>query len=129
MGGMVAAIERGFPQMEIGNAAYRYQKEVESDEQIVVGVNKYIVEEEDPIPTLTVDPSVEQIQITNVQSIKSKRNQTKVDESLAALEACARTEENVMPKILDCVRNYASLGEISDVFRRTFGEYHDPKWL
>lgn len=129
MGGMIPAIEKGFPQKEIGNAAYTYQKQLETKEKIIVGVNKYIVEEEEPIPTLMLDENVETQQIENVKRVKAKRDNVLVKKRLDQLKKAAQGTENVMPHILDCVRAYASLGEICDVFRSVFGEYHDPKWL
>ncbi|MCB0308161.1 MAG: methylmalonyl-CoA mutase family protein [Bdellovibrionales bacterium] len=129
MGGMVDAIENGFPQREVGNSSYRYQQQVEKKEKIIVGINKYIVENEKPIPTLYVDEKVEQEQIENVKRIKSQRDQAKVKMYLEELKSAAKGSDNVMPHILNCVRAYGSLGEICDVFRDVFGEYHDPKWL
>ena len=129
MGGIIPAIEKGYPQREIGNAAYLYQQQLERKEKIIVGVNKYIVDGEKPIPTLAMDLESETIQIENVKRIKAKRDNQKVKEALTKLKEVAKTKENVMPHILHCVRNYGSLGEICDVFRETFGEYHDPKWL
>ncbi|HMQ10064.1 MAG TPA: methylmalonyl-CoA mutase family protein [Oligoflexia bacterium] len=129
MGGMIEAIEKGYPQREIGNSAYKFQRQVESGEKIVVGVNKYLVDEEEDIPTLVVAEKVEAEQIENVKRIKQKRDNAKVEESLRKLNAASKTQENLMPHIIEAVRNYASLGEICDVFRENFGEYHDPKWL
>ncbi|MCI5071950.1 methylmalonyl-CoA mutase family protein [bacterium] len=129
MGGMIEAIEKGYPQREIGNSAYKFQKQVERGEKTVVGVNKYLVDEEEDIPTLVVDEKVEAEQIENVKRIKQSRDNAKVEESLRNLNAASKTQENLMPYIIEAVRNYASLGEICDVFRENFGEYHDPKWL
>ncbi len=129
MGGMVEAIEKGFPQKEIGNASYKYQQQLEKKEKIIVGVNKYISAEQDPIPTLFVSDEVERIQIENVARIKSRRDNVLVKQGLERLKQAAKNKENTMPYILDCVRVYASLGEMCDVFRSVFGEYHDPKWL
>lgn len=129
MGGIIEAIEQGYPQREIGNSAYKYQQQVERKEKIIVGVNKYITDKDPPIPTLYVDEKVEKIQIENVKRIKAKRDNALVKQKLETLRAAARGKENLMPLIIDCVRAYGSLGEICDVFRDTFGEYHDPKWL
>lgn len=129
MGGIVEAIEKGFPQREIGNSAYKYQQQVERNEKIIVGINKYTVDNEKPIPTLYVDASVEEEQIKNVKKIKATRDSQKVKATLEALRVAAKGTEPLMPYILDCVRAYGSLGEICDVFRDVFGEYHDPKWL
>ena len=129
MGGIIPAIEKGYPQKEIGNAAYLYQQQLERKEKIIVGVNKYIEEEEEAIPTMYVDSAVEKDQIENVKRVKASRNQAEVKQRLDRLREAAKGTENVMPHILDCVRAYCSLGEMSDVFRSVFGEYHDPKWL
>ncbi len=129
MGGIIPAIEKGYPQREIGNAAYKYQQQVERKEKIIVGVNKYIAEDEEPMPTMYIDDKVEQTQIENVKRIKASRDNRLVKERLERLKTAAKTKENVMPHVVDAVRAYASLGEICDVFRSVFGEYHDPKWL
>lgn len=129
MGGIINAIEKGYPQREIGNSAYLFQQQLEKKEKIIVGVNKYIVEEEQSIPLLMMDENAESIQIENVKRIKAKRDNQKVKEALARLKVAAKGTENVMPHILNSVRAYGSLGEICDVFRDVFGEYHDPKWL
>jgi len=129
MGGIINAIEKGYPQREIGNSAYLFQQQLEKKEKIIVGVNKYVVEETTDIPILTVDEKAEEIQIENVKRIKATRNNQNVKAALARLKEAAKTKENVMPHILNAVREYGSLGEICDVFRDCFGEYHDPKWL
>lgn len=129
MGGIVAAIESGYPQKEIGNAAYKYQQQVEKKEKIIVGVNKYVTDEETPLPLLYVDDKVEKEQIENVKRIKAKRDNALVKKRLEELRVAAKGKDNVMPHILNAVRAYASLGEMCDVFRSVFGEYHDPKWL
>ncbi|MEZ4704963.1 MAG: methylmalonyl-CoA mutase family protein [Bdellovibrionota bacterium] len=129
MGGIIEAIEKGFPQKEIGNAAYLYQKQLESNEKIIVGINEYVETDEQPIPTMQLDPEVERIQIENVRRVKAKRDMAQVQKTLQTLEQAARGKDNVMPYIIDAVQSYASLGEICDVFREVFGEYHDPKWL
>lgn len=129
MGGIIEAIEKGYPQQEIGNASYKYQRQVEADEKIVVGINRYVDDTEQEVPILTIGEEVEKEQIQNVKKVKQERDQAKVDACLASLKEAAKGTENVMPYILDAVRAYASLGEICDVFRDTFGEYHDPKWL
>ena len=129
MGGIVAAIETGYPQKEIGNAAYRYQQQLERKEKIIVGINKYVVEEEKPIPILYIDEKVEAEQIANVKRVKASRDNTLVRKRLEELRSAAKGTDNVMPHILNCVRAYASLGEMCDVFRSVFGVYEDPKWL
>lgn len=129
MGGIIAAIEKGYPQREIGNSAYLFQQQLEKKEKIIVGVNKFVVEETTDIPILTVDEKAEEVQIANVKRIKASRNNENVKAALARLKTAAKSTENVMPHILNAVREYGSLGEICDVFRDCFGEYHDPKWL
>jgi methylmalonyl-CoA mutase, N-terminal domain len=130
MGGIVAAIETGYPQKEIGNSAYLYQQQLEKKEKIIVGVNRYVSEEpEKPLPTLYIDDDVEKTQIENVKRVKAKRDSKLVQKRLEELRGAAKTKENVLPHVLSCVRAYASLGEMCDVFRSVFGEYHDPKWL
>lgn len=129
MGGIIEAIEKGYPQQEIGNSSYKYQRQVEEGDKTVVGVNKYVDESEQDVPILTISDEVEKIQIENVQSVKAKRDQARVNNALENLKQAAKGTDNVMPFIIDAVREYASLGEICDVFRECFGEYHDPKWL
>ena len=125
MGGMARAIENGYIQKEIQDAAYRYQKEVESSERIVVGVNKFTVEEDAPKDLLRVDPKLRDVQISKLHTVKANRNQAAVDERLKALAEAAKGDANLMPLILDAVREYASLGEISNILRDEFGEYEE----
>ncbi len=129
LGGIIPAIEKGYPQKEIGNASYHYQQQLERDEKIVVGINKYVTDHDEPIPTLHIDEAVEKNQIESLKQVKSNRDQSQVNQKLAALKEAAQGTQNVMPFIIDAVRSYASLGEMCDVFREVFGEYHDPKWL
>lgn len=129
MGGIIEAIERGYPQQEIGNASYKYQKQLEVGDKVIVGINKYVDDSDQDIPTLMISDETEVEQIQNVKKIKASRNQSDVDQKLASLKEAAKSTDNVMPFIIDAVRSYASLGEICDVFRECFGEYHDPKWL
>ena len=126
MGGMVAAIERGYPQREIADAAYRYQKQLESGEKTIVGVNKYAVQEEKAISLLRIDSDVEEIQIERTRNVRDSRDQQKVNASLSSLRDAAGGTSNLMPFILDAVREYATLGEICDTLREVFGEYKDP---
>jgi len=125
MGGMLKAIERGFVQQEIQNAAYEYQQAVDQREAIVVGVNRFEVEEEKPIPTQKIDPALEPRQIERVRALRAKRDAGPWKIALDAVEATARTGENIMPKILTAVEAYATVGEISDAMRRVFGEYRE----
>jgi methylmalonyl-CoA mutase, N-terminal domain len=124
-GGMLRAIESGFVQGEIQKAAYEYQRAVERHEQIVVGVNEFVAEEDRSIPTLRIDPKIEQTQIARLQSLREKRNAPLVTAALAELSRRAATTENLVPAILKAVESLATVGEISDSLRRTFGEYQE----
>lgn len=123
LGGAPAAIEAGYIQQEIQESAYRYQQEVESGERIVVGVNKFQIEEPPRKDILKVDPAVEKFQKEKLAAVKANRNSQKVADTLAALRSAARSDANLMPPILDAVRAYATLGEICGVLREEFGEY------
>ena len=123
LGGAIRAIEKGYIQKEIQDAAYKYQMEVESGERIVVGVNKFQIEEEGHKEILRVDPEVERLQRQKLQALKEERDNRLVEEKLMVLKEKASTDENLMPYILDAVKAYASLGEICGVLREVFGEY------
>ena len=130
MGGMVAAIERGFPQKEIIEAAYRYQQAIEKKEKIVVGVNEFLMEEKEHPPILLIDPEKERAkQIKKLQVLRGQRHNTKVQECLKGLRLAARGKENLMPLILESVKAYVTLGEIVDVLREEFGEYQEPSTI
>ncbi|MCK5063927.1 MAG: methylmalonyl-CoA mutase, partial [Candidatus Fermentibacteraceae bacterium] len=123
MGGMVNSIESGYPQRKIQDSAYRYQREIESTERVVVGVNSYKVPEGPPEGLLRVDPTVAESQLSKLDSIREKRDGDAVITSLEALRKAAGSNDNLMPFILDSVRCYATLGEICRVLRDEFGEY------
>lgn len=125
MGGMLKAVESGFVQGEIQKAAYDFQRAVEKKEQIVVGVNDFIAEEERRVPTMRVEPEIERSQVARLHALRDKRDNSKVQSSLAELERRATTSENLLPAILTAVENYATVGEISDTLRRIFGEYQE----
>ncbi len=125
LGGMLRAIESGFVQSEIQKAAYEYQRAVETREQVVVGVNEFIAEEERGIPTLRIDPQIEREQIQRLQALRGKRDTNKTQAAIAELERRAATNENLLPAILGAVEAYATVGEISDALRRAFGEYQE----
>jgi len=130
MGGAIRAIESGYIQREIMESAYRYQKEIEARERVVVGVNEYVMEEEKrALKLLKVDPAVRDRQIARLQEVRRRRDNAKVGELLAKLEEAARGSDNLMPVILECVEAYATLGEICDVLRKVFGEYRAPVLL
>ena len=122
-GGSVAAIEQGFIQEEIARSAYRYQKEIESNEKIIVGVNKFQIKEEADIPILKVDDSIRQVQSAKLQSLRQNRDHGKVDQCLQELNDRAVSGENMMPAVLQAVEQKCTLGEISDTLREVFGEY------
>ncbi|MBW1917244.1 MAG: methylmalonyl-CoA mutase family protein [Deltaproteobacteria bacterium] len=123
MGGPVAAIEKGYIQKEIQESAYRYQKEIESGERIIVGLNKYQVAEERPKELLRVDPTVREKQIARLSTLKSQRDAAAVTKALQEVKQAAQTEANLMPPILQAVKSLATLGEICNVLREVFGEY------
>ena len=127
MGGAVAAIEKGFMQREIVESAYRFQKEVEAKKRIVVGMNKFVTEEEVPMKILQIDPEIEKKLVERLKQVKMQRNQAKVGEALNKLRRAAEQEGvNLMPFILQAVKEYTTLGEICDTLREVFGEYKPP---
>ncbi len=126
-GGMIEAIEAGFPQREIWDAAYQYQRAIDSGEKIVVGVNAYQLEQEEPYEALYIDESVTADQLEGLKRVKESRDGRAVEQSLERLRnAAADPNANTMPFIIDCVRTYATVGEISDAFRAVFGTYQEP---
>lgn len=126
MGGIVPALERGYPQKEIHDAAYAYQQAVERKEKIVVGVNDYVTEEKCPIELLVIDESVARRQREKLEQLRRKRDNARVQAALESLGSAASTDSNMMPYILECVRAYATLGEMCDVLRGVFGTYEEP---
>lgn len=126
MGGMVAAIEKGFPQREIQDSAYQYQKAVERGDQVIVGVNKYAIEDEAQIPTLVIDESVREHQIERLERTRSKRDAGAVTNALEKVKLAARNAENTMPATIEAVRAYATLGEICSALRDVYGIYEEP---
>lgn len=129
MGGAVEAVEQGFVQREIQDSAYKYQREIEKEERVVVGVNRFQTQEGKPANLLRVDPQVRVAQIEKLRMLKSERGEAKVRESLVNLKAGAEGEDNLMPLILEAVRAYSTLGEICDVLRGVFGEYQQVNTL
>ena len=125
LGGMLKAIEEGFPQREIQEAAYQYQKAVERHDAIVVGVNSFTIDEDKEIPTLRIDERIERNQVERVQAIRAKRDPVKAKSSLEKLLISAQTDENLVPKILECVENFVTVGEISHTLRGVWGEYQE----
>ena len=126
LGGMLGAIERGFPQREIAESAYRYQREIDTGQRTVVGVNDYLTDEHVTIPLLEIDREGERRQRERLARVRRERDNELVSQRLEALQEAAQGTENLMPSILDAVRAYATLGEICGVFREVFGEYREP---
>lgn len=125
MGGIVKAIEEGFPQREIADAAYRYQKQLESGRKVVVGMNKYVMPEEAPLPLLKISPEVEARQLERLADVKRTRDGKAVGSTLKALTQRSRTGANLMPAILDSVRAYCTVEEICGAMKEVFGEYRE----
>jgi len=123
MGGMLSAIESGYVQREIERAAYDYQRSVESGSQTVVGVNRFSTDQDASIAVMTIDPDLERQQVESLREVRARRSQPLVAASLEMIERAARSDENLMPFIVDAVEAYATLGEISDRLRAVFGEY------
>jgi methylmalonyl-CoA mutase N-terminal domain/subunit len=125
LGGVIPAIEKGFFQREIAESAYRYQREVDENERIIVGVNRYKLDEELSIPLLKMDEKGEERQVQRLKKLRMERDNQKVQKHLLELRKAAAGEENLMPFILRCVHSYATLGETCDVLREMFGEYKE----
>lgn len=123
MGGSVNAIEQGFIQEEIARSAYSFQKKVESNAKIIVGMNKFVSDEKNTAPVFRIDDSIRMVQSEKITQLKKKRDPARVDSILQTLNDCASSDENLMPVVLDAVENYITLGEISDTLREVFGEY------
>jgi methylmalonyl-CoA mutase N-terminal domain/subunit len=125
MGGALEAIKKGYIQREIRRSAYDYQKAVDSGEQIVVGVNKFASTEESEIKILEIDEGIEQKQTERLKKLKRERDNARVKEILDEVRRVARGDKNIMPVLIDAVKSYATVGEISDVLRDVFGEYKE----
>jgi methylmalonyl-CoA mutase N-terminal domain/subunit len=126
LGGMVKAIEQGFPQREILEASLRYQREVERKDRIIVGVNEYVEPESTAIPTLKIGPEVEKNQVDRLSSLRSRRDSFRMAGMLEALQEAAAGDENLMPYLLDSVKADATLGEICAALKEVFGTYKEP---
>jgi methylmalonyl-CoA mutase N-terminal domain/subunit len=126
MGGIIQAVERGFPQKEIADSAYRFQMQVEAGQRTIVGVNRFGGDEEVSIPVLKIDPEIERRQIERVRAVRAKRDAAKWEKAVGALRDACMSDRNLVPYVLDAVRAYATLGEISDVFREAYGVYREP---
>jgi len=126
MGGMLAAIEKNYPQQEIADAAYHYQRQIDEKQKTVVGVNKYVTEEDIPVEILEIDEELEKQQIEKTNRIKQERNNKLVSECLERVREACVGDQNVMEPLIEAVKSYATLQELCDVFREVFGEYRDP---
>jgi len=126
LGGVIRGIDIGFFQREIADSAYRYQKELQKEEKIMVGVNKFAENEPTKIELLKISPEVERHQVERLNQVRKERNNAKVQEKLKELQRTARDRDNLMPRILDCVRTYATLGEMCETLKKEFGEYKEP---
>jgi methylmalonyl-CoA mutase N-terminal domain/subunit len=125
MGGAIKAIEAGYIQGEIAESAYQYQKEIEKKKRIIVGLNQFQIEEQPLKDILRIKPEVEQYQKEKLSRVKKERDNGKVKQTLAVLKKAAQGTENVVPPILEAVKAYATIGEISDTLRDVFGEYRE----
>ncbi|HYN19596.1 MAG TPA: methylmalonyl-CoA mutase family protein, partial [Thermoanaerobaculia bacterium] len=125
LGGAMAALERGFQQREIADAAYRFQLAIEEGRQKVVGVNAFTSEGEAPAKVLRIDPDAEREQVERLQALRARRDSGPAEASLRALETAAGEDRNLMPPILECVRAEVTLGEIADTLRKVYGEYRE----
>lgn len=128
MGGMVAAIERGFPQAEVADSAYRYQKQIDSGEKVVVGVNKHVTDHP-PITIWRMKPEIEERQLKRLREVKQTRNDKKIKGLLQEIRKASQNGENLMPHLINAVREYATIQEICDVWREVYGRYSDPGYF
>jgi methylmalonyl-CoA mutase N-terminal domain/subunit len=129
MGGALAAIEQGYVQGEIQEAAYAYQQAVERGEQVVVGMNAFQVEEKIELEQLKVDPQIETDQRARLAALRARRDGERASALLSRLDESARGKENLVPLFIECVENDLTLGEICHVLRRAWGEYQPPAWI
>jgi methylmalonyl-CoA mutase N-terminal domain/subunit len=129
LGGVFAGIEQGFFQREIQDAAFHYQRQLETKEKVMVGVNEFVTDEPIDIPILKIDPEVEREQVGRLRQLKASRDNKRVENTLTALRGATERDENVMPFILDAVRAYATLQETSDAMKAVFGTYREPAFV
>ncbi len=129
MGGALEAIKKGYIQREIMRSAYDYQRAVDSGEQVVVGLNKFTTEEEPGLKLLEIDESVEKKQIERLRKLKRERDNKQVSQLLDKVRQVAKSDENIMPVLIEAVKAYATVGEIADALRDVFGEYREPSML
>jgi methylmalonyl-CoA mutase N-terminal domain/subunit len=126
MGGMVDAIEKGYPQREIAASAYRFQRQLEQGERVMVGVNKYVTDKDANVPVLRIDEAVQKQQLDNLRKVKASRDASRVAECLTRVRKASTSGENLMPPIIDAAKAYCTQQEICDVLRDTLGTYTDP---
>ncbi len=126
MGGAIAAIERGYFQREIGESAYRWQKDVEENKRTVVGVNEFVSDKSEKVPVFRLDPAIEQRQVARLTDLRRRRDNRAVAAALTAVEQAARKGDNTIPSLVEAIKAYATLGEICDVFRDLWGTYQEP---
>jgi methylmalonyl-CoA mutase N-terminal domain/subunit len=125
MGGMVEAIEDGYPQKEIAESAYRFQQALERRDKVIVGVNDFVQEDEPPTPILYIDETTAERQLERLETLRRTRDNDRVSRSLEALRETARGSGNTMYSLLECVRAYATVGEMCDALRDVWGEYEE----
>ena len=125
LGGIIRAIEEGYPQREIADSAYQWQREVDSGERKIVGVNAFRTDRDEPIPTLKIDDDLVHTQVERLNAVRRSRSQRDVQEKLRAIENACRGEKNLMHPVLDAVKAYCTLGEVCDVFRKVWGAYRE----
>lgn len=126
LGGMVSAIEKGFPQNEIREAGYTYQKEIDNNERMIVGVNKFTAKEEQPIETLKIEPEIEKKQVEKLRAFKKNRDSNGINKALDDLKKTAESSESVLPPITKALKLYATVGEVCNAMKEVFGEYKEP---
>jgi len=129
LGGIVRAVEEGYPQREIANSAYQFQKSVDTGERVIVGVNRHVTDREDGIPTLRIDLGPEKAQIERVRAVRARRDAARARTTLDAVRRACEGDDNLFPHVLEAVRSEVTLGEICQVFREVFGEHRDPAYL
>jgi methylmalonyl-CoA mutase N-terminal domain/subunit len=129
MGGTLKAIEQGYIQKEIQDSSYRFQKEIESNERVYVGINKYTMEEPPPTGLLRVDPKQGENEAAKLKKLRKERDQAAWKKALDNLEKVSKTSENVLPAVLEAVKARATVGEICDVWRKVFGEYRPKEFV
>ena len=129
MGGIVRAIELGYPQHEIADSAFDFQRRVDATERVIVGVNEFVEDDDPSIPTLSIHPGVEEQQIERIKTLKETRDSARAEAAIEAVRQACRGEDNIVYPILEAVKAEVTLGEISDVFRDEFGVYRDPAYV